>query len=95
VLRLAASAGQRWLKEEDNDWRSLGLEYEEVFEHVARLEPRDFDKSIASDLKPGTWLDVYRPLIHTRVFPNGVRVYCKVTITAGGALLIVLSFKEA
>ena len=95
VVRLAKSAGARYLVETDTDWRALGLEYEEVFEHVAALTPRDFYKSTESDLKPGTWLDVYRPFIRTRSFPAGVEVYCKVTISGDGVVLIVLSFKEA
>ena len=83
------------LKESPSDWKALGLEYEEVFEQVAKLEPSQFQKSMESELRPGTWLDVYRPTITSPVFPRGVEVYCKVTISNDGVVLFVLSFKEA
>ncbi len=62
---------------------------------MSRLQPGDFYKSMESELVPGTWLDVYRPTLRTPTHPKGIRVYCKVTISDDGVVLIVLSFKEA
>jgi hypothetical protein len=93
VVRLARIGGRRVLRESPSDWKATGLEYEEVFEVVAKLKPSDFYKSMKSEQLPGTWLDD-RPRITTPAFPRGVDIYCKVTISEDGVVLFVLSFKE-
>jgi len=94
VIRLAGLGGQRRLAESESDWRATGLEYEEVFEAVQKLKPSDFVKSDPSKHIPGTWLDVYNARITSPLFPRGVEIYCKVTISDDKVCLTILSFKE-
>lgn len=64
---------------------------QEVFAAVAALTERDFYKTMRSEKGPG-YQDVYLPTVRCRPFPEGIRVYCKLTVERG-VLVVVVSFK--
>lgn len=66
---------------------ALGMDEHAVVDVIARLEVRDFHKSMRSELDPSLWQDVYRP------FVEGSELYVKFTLDMQGQLLL-LSFKE-
>jgi motility quorum-sensing regulator/GCU-specific mRNA interferase toxin len=65
----------------------LGLDEQAVVDVIASLTARDFDKSMASEIDPTIWQDVYKPVI------SGRELYVKFTLDGRGALLLI-SFKE-
>lgn len=62
-----------------------------VFKEVARLEPRDFYKTMPSETFAGLFQDVYHAFVKNLRHQRGVLVYCKVQISDGA--LTVISFK--
>ena len=54
---------------------------------VVALQATDFYKSMASEMRPGTWQDVYRPVY------LGIPLYVKLQLTPA-RLVVVISFKE-
>jgi motility quorum-sensing regulator/GCU-specific mRNA interferase toxin len=70
-----------------NGAEDIGLDEQGVVDVIAALTPRDFDKSMPSDIDPTVWQDVYKPAI------KGRELYLKFTLDTRGALLLI-SFKE-
>ncbi|HTR00075.1 MAG TPA: type II toxin-antitoxin system MqsR family toxin [Candidatus Acidoferrum sp.] len=63
----------------------LGLDFDAMLTIVARLEPRDFHKSMTTYEDHTVWQDVYRP------FTPAGRVYLKLTVIDD---VLLVSFKE-
>lgn len=92
VLALVRSGARRVTVTAEGTARSeLGMSPAEVFAAVARLQPSDFYKTMASLAEPGLFQDVYRPLVVCPAYPRGVRVYCKIQVQRG---VVVISFKR-
>lgn len=66
---------------------NLGLDEQEVVDIIAGLTPRDFDKSMPSEINPAVGQDVYKPII------GGRELYVKFTTDTRGELLLI-SFEE-
>ena len=66
---------------------NVGMDELAVIDVIARLTPRDFDKSMRSETDPTVWQDVYKPIMGHR------ELYVKFTVDARGELLLI-SFKE-
>ena len=71
------------------DIRELRLDESDVEECVLSLTQDDFHKSDPSRDKPGTMLDVYRPMLGKR------RMYVKLTLarSIAGQSVVVVSFR--
>lgn len=63
----------------------LGMDRHDIADCVAALGAADFHKTMASELRPGTMQDVYRPRY------SGHRLYVKVQVTD---CAVVISFKQ-
>ena len=66
---------------------NLGMDEHAVIDVITRLTPRDFDKTMQSEIDPTVWQDVYKPVIGRR------ELYVKFTVDGRGELLLI-SFKE-
>lgn len=66
---------------------ALDLDVQDILNVVQALTPKDFDKSMTSYADHKEWQDVYKP---STAFGD---LYIKFTIS-GGALVLILSFKE-
>lgn len=71
----------------DGAWK-LEMDRYDIVECVLQLQPSDFFKTMPAERMPSLMQDVYKPTY------LGVKMYVKVQITAG-AMLVVISFKEA
>lgn len=71
------------------DIRALRLDEEDVKDCLLALTPADFHKSDPSADKPGTMLDVYRPILGKK------RMYLKLTLARSitGKTVVVVSFR--
>ncbi len=65
----------------------VGMDEHAVIDVIAHLTPRDFDKSMRSEIDPAVWQDVYKPVV------DRCELYVKFTVDARGELLLI-SFKE-
>jgi motility quorum-sensing regulator/GCU-specific mRNA interferase toxin len=70
-----------------NGAEDMDMDEQAVVDIITSLSPRDFDKSMPSDLDPSVWQDVYKPVV------KGRELYMKFTLDARGELLLI-SFKE-
>jgi len=71
-----------------DDLRDLRMKAPALLQLVRNLTPRDFYKSMTSNINPGTWQDVYRPTY------NGVMLYLKFAKAIDGDEYLVISCKE-
>lgn len=73
------------------DALALGFLVEDVWQTIAALQPSDFYKGMPSEQKPGTMLDVYRPVCRNKT------IYLKLQIVQWRGTLLrilkVVSFK--
>jgi motility quorum-sensing regulator / GCU-specific mRNA interferase toxin len=65
---------------------NLGMD-EYAADLIRSLTPRDFDKSMPSEVNPEIWQDVYKPVAEAR------ELYVKFTLDSRGEFLLI-SFKE-
>ena len=64
---------------------ALGLDFEGMLDVIARLEAKDFYKSMTTHEDHRVWQDVYRPATHVG------RIYLKLTVQDD---VLIVSFKE-
>jgi Motility quorum-sensing regulator, toxin of MqsA len=96
---LRPSSGQRLAATEETrdiarcatrDSLAIGVLTGEVWETVANLQPTEFYKTMPSEEKPGTMLDVYRPTL------NNIVIYLKLQIIQWrGTLLHVVKLSRS
>lgn len=66
---------------------ALYLDESDIVECICDLTLEDFDKTMPSETRPGTFQDVYLPRFH------GFELYVKLQ-AAGGRRVVVISFKK-